>query len=133
MLRAALRYPILHLLFLAALLLAPAAGHASDPRPLTDAEITQRLAGNTVTGAWSGRAYSQFFNKSGTTVYQQKGAPESRGRWRVKDGQYCSRWGRGAWSCYGVLDGGDGRIIWVEQSSGKRHPARVVEGYRVGG
>jgi hypothetical protein len=123
----------LPLVLLAVLLLGSAAGHAGDPRPLSGVEITKRLTGNTVIGEWNGRAYAQFFNKSGTTLYQQKGAPESRGRWRVSDGKYCSRWGRGSWSCYGVLEGDDGGITWVEPSSGKTHPARVVSGYQVGG
>ena len=102
----------------------------AEQRKLSAAEIEERLAGNTVEGLWAGRAYKQFFDRSGSTLYVENGRQPSMGRWQADEEKnaYCSWWEVGGWSCYEVLDGGPDTIIWVAPGSGEEHPAKVLPG-----
>lgn len=98
------------LIFIAASGLA----RAEEPVALSGAEIQTLLTGNTIDGTWNGRAYRQFFNENGTTLYIESGAPVSQGRWKadLEKNLYCSEWGQsGAWSCYEILSQGDA-YLW---------------------
>jgi len=89
---------------------------ASGATPLTAAEITALLSGNTAVGAWSGTPYRQIFTASGQTTYAAENAPLDYGRWRVNVGtdKYESEWSRpGAWSAYGISRK-DALYYWVE-------------------
>lgn len=73
---------------------------------ISGAEIERRLSGNSVLYEDGAR---QSFAADGATRYQSApGRPVERGRWRVRDDQYCSRWGggfspgAGAETCYTV-------------------------------
>lgn len=93
-------------------------------RTLNGAEIAAALTDRTFVGQWKGKPYRQYFGKGGTTVYQEKGAVPSIGRWRAdrEKGQYCSQWASGGWDCYDVLGTGPDRIVWVEPWSDYRSP-----------
>ena len=41
---------------------------------------------------------------------------------------YCANWERNRPACYEVLDGGPDAIIWVMPGSGKKFPAKVLQG-----
>ena len=110
--------------------LAPATAVANDERKLSGVEIEDILVGNTIEGLWAGRAYKQFFDGSGNTLYVEEDRQPSMGRWKAdkeKDA-YCSWWEVGGWSCYEVLDGGPDTIIWVSPGSGDKYPAKVLPG-----
>ncbi len=102
-------------------------------RPLTGAEISAWIEGNTVVGVWAGDAYKQYFSADGWTDYDQAGAAVDRGRWWVTDDRFCSNWDAGGDACYRVLRDGD-TLIW--ETSGlikRRFTADVLPGNRLGG
>ena len=64
----------------------------------------------------------------------EKGAPLSRGRWRVDEAQdkYCSYWAMGGWSCYDVTtNGASGEAAlyhWSLPDSDYHSPFTIVPG-----
>ncbi|MEM7746105.1 MAG: hypothetical protein AAF409_20615 [Pseudomonadota bacterium] len=81
----------------------------ADPVKLTASEVTGLLSGNTAVGQWDGTPYRQIFETSGRTVYAEKNAPHSQGRWRTNagTGSYESWWQNSGWSAYEVWRDGD--------------------------
>lgn len=124
----------LFMIFTATILLTAGPGPSwSDERQLTAAEIDRRLAGNSIEGAWKGKPYRQYFDRSGGTIYQYEGEPTSNGKWqaRASTNQYCSQWGPGAWACYYVFSDGPEGIIWRVPSDGYRAPAKILNGRKL--
>ena len=70
-------------LFVAAVV---AADLAFVPGDMTQAELRQALAGNTVIGNWSGRAFVQYFDADGWTEFLADDRTPTRGRWQATDG-----------------------------------------------
>ncbi|WP_338549837.1 hypothetical protein [Roseovarius phycicola] len=92
------------------LYLSTSASSDDTAQPLTAAEIDLHLRGNTIKGAWSGEAYTQFFSEDGQTVYLQQNRRPDVGRWRVNSetNQYESWWEQTGWTGYTVLETKDG-------------------------
>ena len=99
-------------LFLASALatFALPAGAQDDPRnadvlPLSAEQINRLLAGNTITGTWSGAGYRQYFAQGGMTMYIPDDGRADQGRWRVntQTSQYESWWQMSDWSGYTVV------------------------------
>ena len=110
--------------FIAPLLAATDTGNARAPK---QAELHALLAGNTLTGEWDGRPFTQHFNVNGTTRYREGDGETTHGTWRVIDsGQYCSIWPPfQRETCYDVLVDGK-RVYWKWQD--RIHPSEVSEG-----
>ena len=108
------------------LLLALAVSGSGDAvaEPLSGAEIQLLLAGNSA--HYDDDGAKQSFHKHGATFYQLPGRPADRGNWWVSGDKYCSRWGRGGTSCYGMervqTEAGE-RFLW---NGG--YKARIVPG-----
>ena len=107
----------------------PAAYSLAQERKLSAAEIKDKLIGNTIQGLWYGTPYKQFFDGSGNSIYMEDGRQPSMGGWWIDDEKdaYCSSFVRNS-ACYEVLDGGPDAIIWVLPGSGKKFPAKVLQG-----
>ena len=118
------------LAFALAVGLWPALLLGAEERRLNAAEIEDRLIGNTVEGLWDGQPYKQFFDASGNTIYVEDGRQPSLGGWwaDAEKDAYCANWERNRPACYEVLDGGPDAIIWVLPGSGRRFPAKVLQG-----
>ena len=104
-------------LLLAGLALPAEAGEAPAQAgviQLTAAQIDELLRGNTITGTWSGSAYTQYFAESGMTVYLPEGGRPDQGRWRTnaETDRYESWWRMSDWSGYRVMMTNDG-YAWV--------------------
>lgn len=108
----------------------PTAFSVAQERKLSAAEIEDKLIGNTIQGLWHDRPYRQFFDGSGNTLYAEDGSQPSMGKWWVDEEKdvYCSSRQGGRSACYEVLDGGPDAIIWALPSSGRKFPAKVLEG-----
>ena len=102
-------------------------------RKLSAAEIEDRLVGNTIQGLWYDQPYLQFFDGSGNTLYAEDGSQPTIGKWWVDEekDEYCSSRQGGRSACYEVLDGGPDAIIWALPSSGKKFPAKVLQGDQI--
>lgn len=107
----------------------------TETNPVTEVELQELLAGNTIIGDWFGEPYRQFFDQDGTTTYVPDGARPSTGQWRVDavSGNYESWWNdRDGWERYEVTGDGDA-FYWSEvgadgTTSGRPSPFTVVEG-----
>ena len=96
-----------------------------------------RLTGPEIVAAlsdWSASYVSgarQYFDAAGVTWYLEEDGRRSRGRWRVRDDQYCSVWPPSAvWICFDVektLRDGRVRVDWIGES-GRRYPAEMTPG-----
>ncbi len=108
----------------------PAAFSLAQERRLNAAEIEDKLIGNTVQGLWYGTSYKQFFDGSGNTMYVEEDRQPDMGKWYVDDEKdaYCANWERNRPACYEVIDDGPDALIWVLPGSGKRFPAKVLQG-----
>ena len=108
------------------ILVAPLCGAAAPVSP-NQQQLTALLAGNSMTGIWAGRHYSQYFSTDGATRYREQNGPVSEGRWRVdKQGRYCSQWPPSdRWDCYEVLVSG-ANLYW--KSAGEYYPAEIHPG-----
>ena len=98
-----------------------------DARPPTQAELFELLNGNTLTGQWDGRPFTQHFATDRSTRYREGDGETTHGTWRVIDsGQYCSIWPPfPRETCYEVLVDGQ-RIFWKWED--KIHPSIVTAG-----
>ena len=54
------------------LFIATTSVHSGETK-LTAAEIKETLSGNSISGKWRGNYYKQYFDASGTTLYQGLG------------------------------------------------------------
>ncbi len=108
----------------------PATFSLAQERRLSAAEIKDKLIGNTIQGLWRGQPYMQFFDASGNTIYVEDGRQHRMGGWWADDEKdtYCANWERNRPACYEVLDGGPDAFIWVMPGSGKKFPAKVLQG-----
>jgi hypothetical protein len=98
---------------------------------LEAAEIEELLAGNTISGTWSGTQYKQFYEADGLTVYVPDGGSADEGKWRVDPAtdNYESWWEATGWVGYQIVRDGD-TYYWVDGDGG-RHPFVVLEGKQV--
>lgn len=113
---------------LAALLLMMAASaFAGEPYRPTQQQLDEMLRGNTMEGTWAGRAYLQYFDPSGSTLYREQGGEESTGRWRIaENGDYCSVWPPSdRWVCYEVRVIGSS-LYW--KSDDQYYPSEIKPG-----
>ena len=103
-----------------------AAGIGAAKAP-SQSELFALLNGNTLTGEWDGRPFTQHFATNRTTRYREGDGETTHGTWRVIDnGQYCSIWPPfPRETCYDVLVDGN-TILW--QWGGKIHPSTVTPG-----
>ena len=108
----------------------PAAFSLAQERRLNASEIEDKLIGNTVQGLWYDSPYMQFFDGSGNTIYVEDGRQPSLGGWWADDEKdaFCSSFVRNRPACYEVHDAGPGAINWVLPGSGKKFPAKVLQG-----
>jgi hypothetical protein len=107
-----------------------ASGQKSPEQKLSGPEIKSLLENNTAHGLWEGRAYFQFFDAKGPTVYRETGSGDSFGEWYASETQFCSIWSHQV-SCYDVLrnDQNDGKgYVWVIPSSQQRYAFEVLKG-----
>lgn len=117
-------------LVLAPLLAAAAPSMASYVK-LSAPEIEALLAGNTITGTWSGTAYRQYFAPDGSTTYIPGDGKPDEGRWRTnpETNDYESWWRSTGWTPYALVRTQDGGFAWV---NGDRLEAfSVLEGRQI--
>ena len=102
-------------------------------RKLSAAEIEDKLIGNTIQGIWYDQPYRQFFDGSGNTLYAEEDRQPSMGKWWVDEekDEYCSSREGSRQVCLEVLDGGPDAIIWALPSSGRKFPAKVLQGDQI--
>lgn len=114
---------------LAVALLGALPVHAEE-RQLSASEIEALLAGNTVSGTWSGTPYKQYYGEGGFTMYVPEGGMPDQGRWRVnhETNQYESWWRMTNWTPYTVVETENG-LAWVHGES--LQPFEVLEGKQV--
>ena len=95
-------------------------------------EIDALLSGNTAVGTWEGVAYRQYFDADGSTIYAQKEARSTVGKWRIDSGrdEYQSIWPRDAeWEGWFVMEW-NGDFYWVSKTTPPT-PFRVLEGQQL--
>jgi len=92
-------------------------------------EIETLLNSNTAHGVHFKARTSQYFSKSGLTIWIKEGdATPSEGRWEAKNDKYCSDFGSGE-KCFRVAED-QGQGIYYFLSDGFRAPFIVREGYQ---
>lgn len=100
----------------------------AEEKPLTGADITAALSGNTAVGGSGDEAWRQYFDPSGETTYVVKGKEPDAGKWRVTDDdKYCSWWEATGWDCY-TMTGDADRVTWIYEKDGSTFPAKMVQG-----
>jgi len=82
---------------------------------LTAPEIETLLAGNTISGSWSGTGYRQYFGTDGTTVYISEEGRVENGQWRVngETNDYESWWRSTGWTPYAMVRTNADGYAWV--------------------
>lgn len=92
-------------------------------------EIETLLSGNTIYGVhYKGRT-TQYFSKSGLTMWIKEGdATPSEGKWKAKNDKYCSDFGGGE-NCYQVAEDKEQGIHYF-LSDGFRAPFIAKSGYK---
>jgi hypothetical protein len=122
---------------LATLLILPALSQEAraGEEPLTGAEITAALAGNTAFGEQDGTKWKQYFAADGSTTYIAGDDDPSPGKWRVDGDAFCSLWPPAtSWDCYdmtGDLSANPPSVTWIYQGGGDPWPAELREGNRL--
>jgi hypothetical protein len=67
-------------------------------------EIISALSGYSMIWRSDQEVSTQYFDPRGITFYERVGKKPESGVWTVsEDHLFCSRWGRGGWSCYQVV------------------------------
>lgn len=75
-------------------------------------QIIQDLSGYSMIWRTDQEVSTQYFDPRGLTFYERVGKKPESGVWTVsEDHLFCSRWGRGGWSCYQVIRGPDTMIF----------------------
>lgn len=118
------------ILFFTAFIIAAPQAMADEVR-LTAAQIEELLAGNTISGTWSGTEYKQYYGADGFTVYVPADGSHDEGKWRVDAAEdaYDSWWSATGWVSYEVVRDDD-TYYWLDGDGG-RHPFSVLEGKQV--
>ena len=77
---------------------------------MSAAQIEDLLAGNTITGTWSGSTYTQYYGEGDFTVYIPEGGEPDEGRWRTNadTDNYESWWRSTGWTPYTIVMTNDG-------------------------
>lgn len=98
------------------------------PTQLSAPEIEALLAGNTISGTWSGTSYRQYFGTDGTTLYSPDGGNADEGEWRVnpETNDYESWWRSTGWTPYALVRTDEGGYAWVNGE--RQEPFTVQEG-----
>jgi len=86
----------------------------AEPVALTASEIESLLTGKTAVGDWKGRAYRQYFNEDGSTIFAMRRSQSTLGEWRVNSetDQYESKWSEPEWEAYGLAREGS-TLFWT--------------------
>jgi hypothetical protein len=67
-------------------------------------DIITALSGYSMIWRTDQEVSTQYFDPRGITFYERVGKKPESGVWTVsEDHLFCSRWGRGGWSCYQVI------------------------------
>lgn len=75
-------------------------------------QIIQVLSGYSMIWRTDQEVSTQYFDPRGLTFYERVGKKPESGVWTVsEDHLFCSRWGRGGWSCYQVIRAPDTMIF----------------------
>jgi len=113
---------------IAAVTVATALPALAAPTRLSAPEIEALLAGNTISGTWSGTAYRQYFATDGTTLYVPDGGKADEGQWRVNPdtNDYESWWRSTGWTPYALVRTEEGGYAWV--NGDRLEPFTVQEG-----
>ncbi len=100
----------------------------ADPVALTAPEIKTLLSGKTALGDWKGRAYRQYFNEDGSTIFAMRHSQSTLGEWRVNEetNQYESKWDDPEWESYGVSR--DGRVFYWTGEGFEPQPFEMLDG-----
>ncbi|MCK8462249.1 hypothetical protein MUY35_00115 [Aliiroseovarius sp. S1339] len=117
------------LAFLCALLAVPAVAQSVK---LKAEDITALLTGNTAVGIWDGRAYRQYFDPDGTTIFAQEGTPSSQGEWRsdAERDEFQSIWPSDTeWEGWYVMEY-LGDYFWVSKTTPPT-PFKILNGRRL--
>jgi hypothetical protein len=98
-------------------------------------EIISALSGYSMIWRSDQEVSTQYFDPRGITFYERVGKKPESGVWTVsEDHLFCSRWGRGGWSCYQVIRAPDTMIFTgpVNQPIGLNNVmvGRLVSGNR---
>lgn len=101
-------------------------------------QIIQGLSGQSMIWRTEQGVSTQYFDPRGITIYERMGGKPESGIWQVSvDHLFCSRWGRGAWSCYQVIRTPEGMTFTgpVNQPLGLNNTmkGRLVSGNRTSG
>jgi hypothetical protein len=102
-------------------------GHAADLSRLDNNGIKEKLIGRTAVSTDPEWLYRQYFDSSFDTIYAEKGKRSTLGKWKTGNDLYCSLWAAGEWECFEVWET-DEDIVWIDDLSGVRYPARLVDG-----
>ena len=95
-------------------------------------EIDALLRGNTAVGIWDGNSYRQFFDPDGSTIYAQKDARPTVGKWRVdpRSHEYQGIWPNDTeWEGWFVMEYA-GDFYWVSKSTPPT-PFKILEGQQL--
>ncbi|GAW34535.1 hypothetical protein RA2_01585 [Roseovarius sp. A-2] len=113
---------------IAAVTVATALPAVAAPKRLSASEIDTLLAGNTISGTWSGTAYHQYFATDGTTLYVPDGGEDDEGKWRVNadTNEYESWWRSTGWTPYAMVRTDEDGYAWV--NGDRLEPFTVQEG-----
>jgi hypothetical protein len=96
--------------------------------PLKTSEIETLLKGNTSNGVHYKERTSQYFSKSGLTLWIKSGDNfPSEGQWKAENDKYCSDFGNG-WNCYQISEDKEQGIYYF-LSDNFRAPFIMKEGY----
>jgi len=88
----------------------------ADPVDLTAPEIEVLLSGRTAIGEWKGRAYRQYFNADGSTIFAMRRSQSTLGAWRVNSdtNRYESKWEDPEWESYTIVREDD-TLYWTDE------------------
>jgi len=106
----------------------------ADEKILTAQEIKNLLSDNTAIGHWIDHNYRQYFASDGSTIYAQKNARSSTGRWRTngKRNHYESWWEQSGWGAGYSIKHIDGVYYWVSSTgTTEPQPFTVVSGQQL--
>lgn len=97
---------------------------------LSSDEILATIRGNTILGTYDGDPYAQYFDPSGTTIFQLNDGRAFEGDWFVDEAsqRYCSyHWARGK-KCYEVFGREPNELLWLEEGTTERELTTLVSG-----
>ena len=104
------------------------------PAALSEAEVRDLLAGNTIEGGWGqeGSGYRQYFAPDGLTLYAADEKAMVQGTWTTDgDGAVCTRFEDPDAVCFQVGRQNDGMLYWIDARRGRGYPFAVRSGKRL--